>query len=189
MDTAIKLETRRLILRCLELNDATIIRKLAGHPDIAATTLTIPHPYSLEEAVDFINYARRAVESDESYNLAITRRAEGDLIGCIGLSAGDRHRRAEMGYWMSVKHWGQGYTTEAARRVLQFGFETLDLNRIYATHFAGNPASGRVMQKIGMIYEGTLRQHIIKNGQPLDIVYYGILRSEYEGIKTVTGSP
>jgi [ribosomal protein S5]-alanine N-acetyltransferase len=189
MDTGVRLETERLILRCLELNDATIIRELAGHPEIAATTLAIPHPYSLEAAVEFINHSRRALESDETYTFVITRRGEGNVIGCIGLGGGDQHRRAEMGYWMSVANWGQGYTTEAARRMLRFGFETLGLNRIYATHFVGNPASGRVMQKIGMTREGTLRQHVIKDGQPLDIVYYGILRSEYDGIKTATGSP
>ena len=69
--------------------------------------------------------------------------------------------------------------TEAARAVLDLGFERLDLLRIYATHFARNPASGRVMQKAGMVREGCLRQHVLRWDVPQDLVYYGILREEW----------
>lgn len=88
----------------------------------------------------------------------------GKLVGAIGLGLQQDHDRAEMGYWIAVPHWNNGFTTEAARRVIDFGFEALTLERIFAQHFATNPASGRVMMKAGMHYEGSLRHHIKKNG-------------------------
>ena len=78
-----------------------------------------------------------------------------------------------------MPYWKQGYCTEAARAVLRYGFETRGLNRIGARHLARNPASGRVMQKLGMHYEGTRRQHVLKWGVFEDIVLYAILKSEY----------
>ena len=91
------------------------------------------------------------------------------------------HANAEMGYWIGKPYWNQGYGTEAAGGILQYAFEQLDLNRVYAAHFRRNPASGRIMQKIGMTYEGCLRQHIKKWDSFEDMEYYGILRSEYRG--------
>jgi RimJ/RimL family protein N-acetyltransferase len=92
----------------------------------------------------------------------------------------EEHKRAELGYWIGVPYWNHGYASEAARRVVNWGFQYLGLNRIYAQHFADNPASGRVMQKIGMQYEGTLRQPFIRLGEARDSVCYGILKDEWE---------
>ena len=89
------------------------------------------------------------------------------------------HANAEMGYWIGKPYWNRGYGTEAAGGVLRYAFEQLGLNRVYAAHFRRNPASGRIMQKIGMTYEGCLRQHIKKWDTFEDMEYYGILRSEY----------
>ena len=90
------------------------------------------------------------------------------------------HDHAELGYWIGVPYWGAGYATEGARAVMQFGFETLSLNRIFASHFSRNPASGRVLQKIGMRYEGTLRRHLKKWDEYIDLECYGVLRSEFQ---------
>ena len=112
-------------------------------------------------------------------NLAIEISRSGELAGAIGLNLQREHDRAELGYWIGVPYWGQGYATEAGREVVRYGFEDLALNRIYAFHFVTNPASGRVLQKIGMRYEGKRRQHTLKWGEYLDNEAYGILRSEY----------
>ena len=85
----------------------------------------------------------------------------------------------ELGYWLGVPFWNQGYCTEAALAVVQYGFEVLRLHRIYASHMIRNPASGRIMQKIGMTYEGCQRQHVQKWGVFEDLATYGILQSEY----------
>ena len=100
-----------------------------------------------------------------------------DLL--FGLVLRREHNRAELGYWIGVPYWNHGYATEAASTVLRYAFETMDLHRVYAFHFTTNPASGRVLEKIGMTHEGTRRGHTLKWGEYLDNEAYGILRDEW----------
>jgi len=93
---------------------------------------------------------------------AINLKESGELIGAIGMALKLDQELAELGYWIGKPYWSRGYCTEAARVVLHFVFTELHLNRVYAHHFSHNPASGRVMQKIGMHHEGRLRQHVKK---------------------------
>jgi [ribosomal protein S5]-alanine N-acetyltransferase len=174
------LETERLRLRPFTLDDAPAVQQLAGDPAIADTTLNIPYPYLDGMAENWINTHAEALASGKSITYAITRRQDGALLGAIGLRLNRQHRRAEMGYWMGKPYWGQGHTTEAASSLLAFGFNELDLNRIYASYLVRNPASGRVMEKMGMRYEGLLRQHVQKNGRFEDLATCAILRSEFE---------
>ena len=121
------------------------------------------------------------VLSGDIVTFAITLRADASLAGAISLrEISQTHSRAEMGYLIGKPYWNRGYCTGAARGILEYGFEMLRLNRIAANHFTNNPASGRVMQKTGMTHEGTLRQHIRKWGEYIDLIYYGILSSEYQ---------
>ena len=91
-----------------------------------------------------------AFEAGTSASFAVTRRADGILIGAIGIHISLQSHSGEISYWIGVPYWGQGYCTEAARAVLKYGFEVLNLNRIQTRHISENPASGRVMQKLGM---------------------------------------
>lgn len=172
------LETDRLILRAYSLWDADDLQKLINDPDIASTTLNIPHPYGLEDAMEWIGHQMEKFENIELSQFAITHR-DGYLIGGIGLNVHEEHESAELGYWIGKSYWGQGYCTEAAQAVLKYGFEVLGLNRIFAMHMTRNPASGRVMRKIGMRHEGHLRQDKKKWGEFEDFEIYGILRSDY----------
>ncbi len=175
------LETDRLLLRPLQLSDIPQLVPLIGAREVAATTLRIPHPYTDEDARAFIagpqdgSTARAAIAGQ-----GIFRKQDAQLIGGIGLSVEEDHRRAELGYWIGVSYWGQGYATEAARAVVSHGFGVLQLNRIFASHFAGNDVSGRVLRKIGMRHEGCQRAHILKWGKFLDSEMYGMLRSEWQ---------
>lgn len=101
------------------------------------------------------------------------------MIGAVGLSMKPEHEKAELGYWIGRQYWCDNYATEAGRAVLEYAFSSLGLNRVYARHLGKNPASGRVMQKLGMVYEGCLRQDVVKWGQVDDIILYSVLRSEY----------
>ena len=83
-----------------------------------------------------------------------------------------------MGYWIGVPYWNKGYCSEAAKALIGYGFDELGLNRVFAEHMVRNPASGRVMEKAGMTYEGTLRQHVKKWDRYEDLKVYGILRTE-----------
>jgi RimJ/RimL family protein N-acetyltransferase len=172
--------TERLVLRPFGLDDAADVQRLAGDPAVADTTLAIPHPYPDGAAEQWISGHAEGFERREILVLAVTLRATGELAGCISLRLNDAHSRAEMGYWMGVPYWNRGYCSEAARALVAYGFEQMGLHRIFAHHLTRNPASGRVMQKAGMTYEGTQRQHIKKGEQYEDIAGYGILRSEHE---------
>ena len=181
MAQQLELTTDRLLLRPFTLSDAPTVQRLAGDRDIASTTLNIPYPYEDGMAEEWIKKHSEQFEQREEVTFAITLRQDKALIGAISLMALDQqHARAEMGYWIGKPYWNNGYCTEAAEAVLRYGFTELGLNRIYAHHFGRNPASGRVMEKIGMVYEGCLRQHVQKWGVSEDLKIYAILKSEYE---------
>ena len=173
------LTTERLILRAMRHEDAADIQRLAGAYEVALNTFTVPHPYPDGVAEQWIAGSEQRFAKSEVLTLAITLRETGELVGVIGLRFRPRHDNAEMGYWVGVPYWGRGYTTEAARAMLQWGFEERKLKRIFGRHFARNPASGRVLQKIGMQYEGTLRAHTKKWGEYQDLVLYAMLREEW----------
>jgi ribosomal-protein-alanine N-acetyltransferase len=173
------LDTPRLRLRPFCPADAESVVRLAGHREIAATTLTIPHPYSQQDAQTWIGAHAAEAEAGRAWTFAITLRS-GELVGAIGLHVVPAHRRAEVGYWIGVDRWGQGFASEALRAMLDFGFSTLGLNRIEAHVFPGNPASRRVLEKLGFRFEGLLRQHVVKDGVPLDGLFYARLSSDGE---------
>lgn len=176
------LKTERLVLRPYTLEDAPELQRLIGEREVARTLMSVPHPYPDGAAEEFINGHPERTESGE-FQFAITHGEEGYLIGGIGFNAVEREAEcAEIGYWIARSYWGNGYATEAARAVIRFGFEDKKLNRIHATHFSNNPASGNVMRKIGMTCEGCRRQHVRKWGELLDWECYGILRSEYQAM-------
>jgi RimJ/RimL family protein N-acetyltransferase len=168
------LTTERLLLRPFTLADAPAVQRLAGAREVALNTLLIPHPYPEGAAEAWISKPR----DPNSINFAITLRDSGELAGAIGLVVGREYDRAEIGYWIGVEYWNRGYATEAARAVIRYGFQELNLNRIFAMYFARNAASGRVMQKLGMRHEGTLREHLVKWGERIDVELYGILRRD-----------
>jgi ribosomal-protein-alanine N-acetyltransferase len=174
-----RIESSRLILRPFEMSDAAAVRRLAGDSAIADTTLRIPHPYEEGMAEEWISGHAALYEERREVIFAIVLKVSGELIGSISLSIDRGHESAELGYWIGRPFWNNGYATEAAREVLGCGFGELRLKRIQAHHFTRNPASGRVLEKIGMQHEGCLRRHVKKGGAFEDIVLYGLLREEY----------
>ena len=173
------LETDRLILRSLNQADAEKIEELAGDYDVAKTTLNIPHPYPKGSAKSFIEHSLQVVEKGELYTYAIVKKKTERLIGIIHINLTPAHERGELGYWIGKPYWGKGYGTEAARAIISFGFETLDLNKIHATAMTSNPGSWRIMEKLGMAHEGTLKQHMVRWEKYFDVAYYGILKGDY----------
>ena len=174
------LQTSRLILRPFELADASEVQKLAGAREIASTIENMPHPYEDGMAEKWIITHEEEFGKGRSLDLAIVVRETALLCGAIRLHINSNYNNTELGYWIGVPYWGRGYCTEAASKAIAYGFESLNLHRIYASHLTRNPASGRVMQKIGMICEGCLRQHIKHWGVYEDYAMYGILASEWQ---------
>lgn len=179
MDHCHILATDRLRLRPLTAADAPAVAAEAGRWEIAHTTISIPHPCPVSEAQFWIE---RMSADAKAFSFAIIETATGRLVGTIGLRDVDReHSLAEMGFWIGVDFWGKGYATEAAGAVLQFAFHQLQLNRVYAHHMQRNPASGRVLAKLGMRPEGVERERVRKWDVFEDVVLMAILRRDWEG--------
>lgn len=173
------IETARLILRPFRPTDAQAVQALAGERAIADTTMNIPHPYEDGMAEEWIAGHEVAYKEGTAVTLAMVLRDDGSLIGAIGLTVDRRSNKGELGYWVGKPFWNCGYATEAASALVAFAFDELRLNRIHAKHFARNPSSGRVMEKVGMLVEGTARQDMMKWGKYEDSVSYGILRDDW----------
>ncbi len=179
MEQLPELTTERLILRGFRLSDAPAVHLLVGAYEVADTTLNIPHPYTENAFTEWIATHAEGIERGTDLSFAIMRREDGVVIGGIGLHINRRHNRGESGYWIGVPYWGQGYATEALRRIIAYGFEEMGLNRIYAGYFVRNPASRRVQEKAGMIFEGILRGDLLKNGVYEDHGMCAITRQDY----------
>jgi ribosomal-protein-alanine N-acetyltransferase len=177
------LETPRLLLRPFEPSDAPRTRALAGELAIAANTLDMPHPYKEGMAEEWIATHQKSYEKGNLIIFAIALKDSGELIGAISLSLDNLNSTGELGFWIGIPYWNMGYCTEAAAEVVRFGFEVRGLNKVFARHFSRNVASRRVLEKIGMKFEGCLRQQIRKWDHFEDTCHYGILRDEYTGKK------
>ncbi|QNE38236.1 GNAT family N-acetyltransferase [Hymenobacter sp. NBH84] len=173
------LATERLLLRQPLAHDIPTIVQLANEPTVANMTLNIPHPYGEADAIYWLNAANQGFASGQHHVFAIELRETGQFVGGIGLTVEQRFNRAEAGYWVGKPFWNQGIATEALRAVLAFGFETLELHKIFATHLVANLASGKVMQHAGMQWEAELHQHVRKNGQYFDLMQYQLTRPTY----------
>ena len=170
------LPTSRLLLRAFLPWDADVVQTLAGERDVAVNTLNVPHPYPDGVAAQWIASHGPAWEKRSCLVLAITTEDEG-VVGAISLQLQPRHHRGEIGYWIGKPFWGRGYATEAAAAIVDLGFDHLDLNRIEGRHLVRNPASGRVLQKVGMLTEGVHRELVHVWGSFEDVATLAVLRS------------
>lgn len=128
----------------------------------------------------FIAMCRKVADEGTGARLAIDRASDGAFIGWCHLTEWDSvHRSASLGYCLDDAVWGHGYATEAARAVLQWAFDTLDLNRVQAETDTRNVASARVLEKIGFVREGTLREECVVNGEVSDTWVFGLIRREW----------
>jgi ribosomal-protein-alanine N-acetyltransferase len=180
------LDTERLTLRPFIAYDAFDVERLAGAREVADTTLNIPHPYPHGGAAEWIRLHGPAWADGTSATFAIVGKKTGALVGAISLIIKREHRRAELGYWIALDCWNRGYATEASRRLIDFGFEILGLHRIEARHFLRNPASGRVMEKLGMQKEGQERDWAIKWDRFETLVVYSILEPDWRAARAET---
>ena len=143
-----EIKTERLVLRPLTLEDAPAFSKLASDYDIAKMTGSIPHPFPLFSAEFKIMYMRRQKERGLAYPYAITRNGR-ELMGVIDLFRSAPDAALEIGYWIGKPYWGQGLATEAAKAVIQEARDTLGVKALLAGAFVDNPASLRVLDKLG----------------------------------------
>ncbi|MCA1020497.1 GNAT family N-acetyltransferase [Halobacillus litoralis] len=170
-----KLSTERLILEPFTEDLTEKTAELAGDPEVAAATF-VPHPYTVDHAKEWIAAHAAWMEEQTAFPFAVKRKEDGELLGTMTLRVDQGHQKGELAYWMGRPYWGRGYASEAAQRVVRFGFEERQLNRIWAAAISSNPASTRVMQKAGLTYEGTLKKDMLHRGEFKDIDVYGRIR-------------
>eukprot|EP00461_Guttulinopsis_vulgaris_P001584 UN01584 len=128
--------------------------------------------------VGLLNFV--VIKADTLTHFAVIDKQTGEFLGGVSFGITPKHQQAEVAWSIAEKHWGKGYCTEAAQALIDYGFTHKSLIKIFGRHFTNNPASGRVMMKIGMKHEGVLRSHVIKEGEAHDLYMYGILREEWE---------
>jgi len=172
-------ETERLLLRKLSLDDIQEYYEFASDPIVSANTLWDRHE-SLEDTINDMAYVLKNFELRRAYRWGIVYKPLNKLIGRTGLISWDiRHQRAEIGFALSSQYWNKGIMTEATREIIRYSFEQLDVNRIEGRCNYNNIGSARVLENIGMKFEGVLRQQLKIKGDFIDQKMYAVLKSEY----------
>lgn len=152
MRTAI--DTNRLSLRPFQAQDCARVIELAGAWDVARMVTSIPHPYLPEDFQGWqAGHAQKWADGTD-FPFAVTTASDG-LIGAVGLHK--KEKDFELGYWFGQPFWGMGYATEAGAALAAYGFADLGADAFFAAHFEDNPASGRVLSKLGFAYTGGVR--------------------------------
>ncbi len=170
------IRTQRLLLRPFALKDAEDVFAYANDPEWSRF-LPVPSPYTLQDALTFVD---RNISIDWHEEPVFAIEYGGTVIGGIGFHIDSPNSKAMLGYAIACVYWNQGLMTEAAAAVVDWGFAQLGLAKVYSFADVENAGSWRVMEKIGMSREGTLRSHGVLRGVRQDFHYYGVLRHEWE---------
>ena len=158
---------------------------IANDPQVWCNlTDRFPHPYTDADAAAWVAVCQ--AQEGPTRNLAVE--VDQHLAGGAGLElrGGERTGTAEVGYWLGTRYWGRGLATAALRALSAYAFETFDLVRLEASVFGWNPASARVLEKVGFQLEGRLLQAVVKDGDRTDLLQYGLLRADH-GLRTASG--
>lgn len=180
-----RLETERLILRPLTLEDAPHIFEYARNPNVSRYTLWEPHQSVKDSEGYVLDYALPHYRKETPEPWGITLKSDPDkIIGTVGLFwASKPSKSMELAYAIGEPYWGKGIVVEASRACINFVFRDLDVIRIQARCKSENLASARVMEKLGMKFEGTLRSAILHRNRHWDMHYYGVLQDEWPNLE------
>ncbi|KAI4869012.1 acyl-CoA N-acyltransferase [Hypoxylon rubiginosum] len=174
--------TDKCLIRPYALSDVEPLAEAANLPEIVAYMRnTFPHPYTIESSKFWVDFAMNA---DPMVNFIICT-PDGTPAGGIGLTPRKDvdYRNWELGYWVAKDHWGKGIATSAAKAFSLWAFKQFpDLLRLEAGVFGDNTASMKVLSRVGYTAEGVKRHAICKNGKVMDLVIFGLLRAEVEGL-------
>ena len=174
------LQTERLTLRKLTPRDAADMYDYAHREDVTRYLTWKPHP-DLAYSREYLEYLQGRYAGGMYYDWGIIDRADNKMIGTCGFTSFTcTHDKAEIGYVIHPDYWGKGIAPEAVKTIIDFGFENLHLHRIEAKFIKGNDRSLRVMEKVGMTFEGYEREAMLIKGQFVTVGTCAILRSEWE---------
>ncbi len=162
------IKAKKFILRPYRQGDALSLRKHINNEKISRNTSHIPYPYTQKDAREWVQecLGRQKQKRPSSINFAIAVR--GKVVGGIGFNNIEPRHKAEIGYWLGEQYWGRGMMTQAVNLVTRFGFEQLNLQRIFACVYPHNSASMRVLEKAGYKFEGVFRKYVKKGEEFID---------------------
>lgn len=166
------------ILRPWKASDINSLIKYANNWNIAKNlTNQFPHPYTIQDGKAFIEYATK---DDPIHIFAIEVNQE--AVGGIGIHPQSDIfiKNAELGYWLGEPFWGHGIVSKAIKQIIQFGFSTFEIERIFARPYGTNVASQKILEKNNFLLEGRYNNILYKNGEYLDELIYAIRRSNWE---------
>ncbi|AKM19492.1 MULTISPECIES: GNAT family N-acetyltransferase [Geobacillus] len=173
------LTTERLILRKLTLDDAYDLFDYASNPENCKYLPWRPH-HTIEDSIQFLEFVIKSYKEGSLAPWGIVSKADNKMIGTIDIVKWlPNHHKAEIGFVLSYKYWGKGLAVEAANKIIEFGFDKMELNRIEAFAMIENVQSLRVLQKLGMQFEGVMREHWYIKGKFRDMAIYSILKRDY----------
>ena len=172
-----ELTTERLLLRPFRLSDVDDVYAYASDEAWGQYLFAVPAPYTRQDAVSFV---ARTVLQDWEQRPAFAIQLGAQVVGGINLRIRPEQKVAEFGYSIARPHWGKGLVAEAASAVIDWGFQSYDIAKIYALADARNHQSIRVMEKLGMQREGLLRQNRYYRGEQVDEVLCSLLRKEWQ---------
>jgi RimJ/RimL family protein N-acetyltransferase len=172
-----RLETERLILRPPEYSDVPAITRYLGEFDVSKNLGDVCHPFNETDARAFVTAAHERRALGEGFCFAILDKESEDFFGCCRLTLAEG--RYKLGYWLGKPYWNRGYATEAARKLAGFAFHDLKVDRIWASWFADNPASGRVLEKLGFRPVETYLGPSLARGASVPCNRTTLLRAEF----------
>ncbi len=180
-----KLITKRLILRPFNSGDIKDIQKNINNLNVTKWLLVVPYPYRMKDAKWWVDQCKKEYKNKkrENYSFGIELKKEKKIIGGISLDHVNKfQKKASVGYWLGEDYWKSGYGSEALNEILKFGFNKLKLRRIEAEVFAGNPSSGKLLQKFGAKLEGRRRKacRCRADKRIKDDLIYGLLKEEWK---------
>ncbi len=172
--------TERLLIREYHKKDIDSFLQVVRQPELYHTTYGIPREYTKRRAKQWLRFIHNNIRYMLSYEFGMFLKENEQYIGNVGLiNVSKDHNHADISYYIDTNYRNRGYTTEAAREMLRFGFEVMGFEKISGLCMSINTPSRRVMEKIGMQFEGTLRKDLLKDGIYYDMDHLSILKEEY----------
>jgi RimJ/RimL family protein N-acetyltransferase len=179
----IEIETHRLVLRAPRWADIGRIAELGNDAGVATMTGRMPYPYRIEDAEAFVRAQGDNRRNGTELALVIEDKASAAAIGCVGLAFGLREPTADLGYWLGRPFWGLGFATEAARAMIDYGFETRRIEAVTADCRVINEPSRRVLEKSGLRYVGSGLAAAPARGGALPVDRFRLSRRDWESFK------
>ena len=166
------IKTKRFTLRPYKMSDAKEIAPLLNNWNVTKNLSNLPFPYETVHAQEYIRKISTEMKKKDIKNFVLVIVIDGKVSGAVGIHHIEAGHKAEMGYWLAENHWGQGIMPEVVKEFMALVFPKFKLRRIFARAYAHNKSSMRVMEKVGMQFEGIERKGALKSGKFIDTYVY-----------------